>query len=113
MTLEPFHDYVRDVVRSLSCVLDVNDVLMTELTCSAGFALEEVQNVGIAYREVRKENLERNSPVDVQVVGAIDRTHSPNANERLDPIFAEQSLPDEMERVLKGEEGSIAGAIEL
>ena len=101
VTLEPFHDDVRDVIRRLSCVFDVNNVFVVELTGSPGFTLKERQSVGMADCEVGKEDLERNAPVDLQVASAIHGAHSADANEGFNLIFVEKSLPNQMKRVLE------------
>jgi hypothetical protein len=84
------HVLHREVVRAalLADVVDGDDVRVRERGGGARFRLEAPHELGVR-RELRREHLERDRPVEARLHGEVPRAHAAAAERTLDPVARE------------------------
>jgi hypothetical protein len=83
-SLDPAHRDVEAAV-VVACVVDGDHVRVVELRGHARLAHEAGPEPLVA-RELRRDHLERDDPVELAVAGAIDHAHAAAARDRLDGV---------------------------
>ena len=104
VTLGEVHDHVAKPVGGLADIDDADHVRMAQPTGELGLALEPLRDL-VVLEQPRVENLDRERAADLDVLGAVDRTHRALTEARLDLIAVREDLADQ--RVLLGLSGGL------